>query len=289
MQKKPDWLRAQALSGPVAEEVQAVLSGLHLNTVCMEAACPNCGECFNKKTATFMILGRRCTRNCTFCNVQKETPDAVDEEEPKRVAKAVQALGLRHVVVTSVTRDDLEDGGASHFVKVIEEIRTLQSTNTIIEVLIPDFQGDENALLAVVNAKPDIINHNVETVPRLYGEVRPMAQYARSLALLQRVKQIDKSRITKSGFMVGLGETEEEILQVLQDLRQADCDMLTVGQYLAPSKAHHPVVAYIHPDVFEKYRKEALNMGFLHVASGPLVRSSYMAEQDFHAIGFHGR
>ncbi len=275
---KPEWLRVKAHSTAGYEYVREVLEKLHLNTVCDEAACPNRGECFGRKTATFMILGSVCTRGCTFCNVTKGVSQPVDENEPEHVAQAVKALGLMHTVITSVTRDDLPDGGAGHFARVVGAIRK-ESPDVTIEVLIPDFQGDANALQKVVQSHPHIINHNVETVPALYSEVRPQADYQRSLALIGRVKEMDASIRTKSGIMVGLGEKPEEVLKVLSDLRQVKCDFLTVGQYLAPSARHHAVVEYIRPEQFEVYRQEAYKMGFIHVASGPLVRSSYMAEQ----------
>ena len=275
---KPEWLRVKAHSISGLETVENMLKELHLNTVCDEAACPNRGECFGRKTATFMILGSVCTRQCTFCNVSKGKSQQVDENEPKNVAQAVKALSLKHTVITSVTRDDLPDGGAGHFVKVINAIRDT-TPGVTIEVLIPDFQGDEDALKKVVDAHPDIINHNIETVPTLYKEVRPQADYQRSLDVLENVNRMDRTINTKSGIMLGLGEKEEQVLSVLRDLREVDCDFLTIGQYLAPSAKHHPIVEYIHPDQFKAYEKEAYQMGFLYVASGPLVRSSYMAEQ----------
>lgn len=275
---KPEWLRVKAHSISGLETVENMLKELHLNTVCDEAACPNRGECFGRKTATFMILGSVCTRQCTFCNVSKGKSQQVNENEPKNVAQAVKALSLKHTVITSVTRDDLPDGGAGHFVKVINAIRDT-TPGVTIEVLIPDFQGDEDALKKVVDAHPDIINHNIETVPTLYKEVRPQADYQRSLDVLENVKRMDRTINTKSGIMLGLGEKEEQVLSVLRDLREVDCDFLTIGQYLAPSAKHHPIVEYIHPDQFKAYEKEAYQMGFLYVASGPLVRSSYMAEQ----------
>lgn len=275
---KPDWLKIKFQSGQNKTQVEKLISRLALHTVCSEANCPNLMECFNRKTATFMILGHVCIRNCTFCNVSGGKPDILDGEEPKHVAQAVKELGLRYVVITSVTRDDLPDGGAGHFANVIQEIRKLDN-HVKIEVLIPDFLGDENSLRKVVEAKPDVINHNVETIPRLYPEVRPMAVYARSLELLQNVKKMDDSILTKSGVMVGLGEEKSELVEVFKDLRAKHCDLLTVGQYLAPSKKHHPVVEYVHPDVFEEYRQIAMELGFKYVASGPLVRSSYMADK----------
>jgi len=282
--RKPDWLKVR-LAPEKLTEVKAMLNRLSLHTVCEEAACPNITECFGRKTATFMILGRICTRNCTFCNVTKGTVEKVDSEEPIRVAQAVKELKLKHVVITSVTRDDLSDGGAGHFARVVNEIKELDK-NIAIEVLIPDFQGDVDALAKVVKAKPDIINHNVETVPRLYPKVRPMAIYKRSLDLLKNVKGMDDSIFTKSGIMLGLGEKEQEVIGVMEDLRRVGCELLTLGQYLAPSKKHHPVVKYIHPNVFEEYKNLGIEMGFKYVASAPLVRSSYHAEEalDFNAI-----
>lgn len=277
---KPEWLKVKTQNTQELAAVESILKKLSLNTVCEEANCPNRMECFSRKTATFMILGSVCTRNCTFCNVHKEVPKPVDSEEPKNVAQAVKELKLKHVVITSVTRDDLPDGGAGHFAEVIKEVRGLNKS-VIIEVLIPDFKGDYNALKKVVDSKPEIINHNVETVPRLYPEVRPMAVYKRSLELLKNVKAMDRDIYTKSGIMLGLGEEEEEVVKVFEDLREVGCDFLTIGQYLAPSKKHHPVVEYIHPDRFEEYKKISLDMGFKYVASGPLVRSSYQAEKAF--------
>ncbi|NLY18848.1 MAG: lipoyl synthase [Clostridiaceae bacterium] len=275
---KPEWLRIKARSTIDHKIVEEILDKFHLNTVCDEAACPNRGECFAKKTATFMILGNVCTRGCTFCNVSKGKPVPVDSDEPGNIAIAVASLGLKHAVITSVTRDDLPDGGSGHFAKVISEIKK-EAQHITVEVLIPDFKGATEDLKKVINAKPDIINHNVETVPRLYSEVRPQANYHRSVDLLKKVKAMNKSIFTKSGIMLGLGETTDEILEVFKDLREANCDFLTVGQYLAPSSAHHPIVEYVHPDKFKMLREEAYEMGFLYVASGPFVRSSYMAEE----------
>jgi lipoic acid synthetase len=283
MQPKPDWLKVRVHSGQPNNEVVELLNRLSLNTVCEEANCPNLSECFGRQTATFMILGKVCTRNCTFCNVSKGQVEPVDPAEPLHLAQAVRELGLKHVVVTSVTRDDLNDGGAGYFFQVIAAVREL-SPEVVIEVLIPDFRGDANALKQVVAATPAIINHNIETVPRLYSEVRPLADYRRSLILIRRVKDFKRGIYTKSGIMVGLGETPEEVVGVFEDLREHGCDFLTVGQYLAPSKKHHPVVEYVHPDQFEQYRKIALRLGFDYVASGPLVRSSYMAEEALYRI-----
>lgn len=276
---KPDWLRIKVQSGGNLAEVEGMLARLSLHTVCEEANCPNRMECFGRRTATFMILGDRCTRNCTFCNVAKGAPRPVDASEPKHAAEGVKELGLKHVVITSVTRDDLPDGGAEHFTKTIREIRSV-APGVTIEVLIPDFKGSLPALSKVLEAGPDVLNHNIETAPRLYPEVRPMADYGRSLDLLQRAKDFGpKGLFTKSGMMLGLGETREEVLNSMRDLIGAGCDFLTLGQYLAPSKQHHPVVEYIHPDIFEEYRVLGEEMGFKFVASAPLVRSSYMAER----------
>lgn len=277
-QPKPEWLKIKVRNSENRAEVEKLIARLSLHTVCEEANCPNLPECFSRRTATFMILGRICTRNCTFCNVTKGFTQPVDPEEPTRVAEAVKALQLKHVVITSVTRDDLEDGGAGHFAAVIEAIKKLDD-KVVVEVLIPDFEGDIEALGKVVSARPHIVNHNIETVPELYPEVRPMAVYERSLKLLGNVKRINREIFTKSGIMVGLGEREPEVLSVFEDLRKAGCDFLTVGQYLAPSKEHHPVVEYIHPDIFEHYRQKALEMGFKYAASSPLVRSSYLADK----------
>ncbi|MDF2524326.1 MAG: lipoic acid synthetase [Clostridiales bacterium] len=278
--KKPDWLKIKITSNSDMHNVANMLKKLNLHTVCQEANCPNLMECFSKKTATFMILGRECTRNCTFCTVSKNATTAVDSQEPFHVAEAVKQLGLEYVVITSVTRDDLPDGGAGHFAKVIEAVKGA-SINTAIEVLIPDFQGNRDALLEVVKAKPKVINHNIETIRRLYPEVRPMANYDRTLKLLKRVKELDSDIYSKSGFMVGLGETQEEVINLLSDLREFDCDIVTIGQYLAPSKKHHPVIEYVTPDTFEIYKKKAEGMGFKFVASSPLVRSSYHAGEAF--------
>jgi lipoate synthase len=277
-QRKPDWLKIKVENSAKRTEVENILKRLSLHTVCEQANCPNLMECFGKKTATFMILGKVCTRNCTFCNVGKGVPENLDKDEPLHIAEAVGELGLRHVVITSVTRDDLPDGGASHYAEVIRKVFEYNG-NVVIEILIPDFKGSVDALATVLEANPHILNHNIETVPGLYKEVRPMAIYRRSLELLENVKKMRNDIFTKSGIMLGLGETENEVLAVFSDLREVGCDFLTVGQYLAPSKAHHPVVEFIHPTVFANYKEKALEMGFKYVASGPLVRSSYQAEK----------
>lgn len=279
--KKPDWLKVQANTGEKNRQVMQLLHNLELHTVCEEAACPNCGECFGRRSAAFMILGRHCTRNCRFCNVTKAVPDSVDREEPKKLARAVKELGLSHVVITSVTRDDLADGGAEHFCRCIEEIRAVCGENIIIETLIPDFKGNKDALEKVAQARPDVLNHNIETVPRLYGDIRPMANYNRSLKVLSESKKINPSLVIKSGLMVGVGEMKSEIIEVMTDLLRHDCELLTIGQYLAPSKNHYPVVEYVDPQVFEEYKKIGLEMGFAHVAAGPLVRSSYYSDTAF--------
>ena len=279
-ERKPEWLRRKIQFGHVSNEVYNIIDELSLNTVCKEANCPNKMECFNRSTATFMILGKVCTRNCTFCNVTKGEPETVDHEEPRKVAEAVARLKLKHAVITSVTRDDLPDGGAGHFAEVVKEIQKLNQAITI-EVLIPDFDGDEAALEKVIAAKPDIVNHNIETVPELYGKVRPMAIYERSLNLLRAVKDKDHKILTKSGIMLGLGESEESIIKVMKDLRAVGCDIITIGQYLAPSINHHPVIEYIHPDMFLKYKQIGEELGFKNVVSAPLVRSSYHADEVF--------
>ncbi len=276
--RKPKWLRVKYRSSDEVMEVQKLMNNLSLNTVCQEAGCPNLLECFGRKIATFMILGKYCTRNCRFCNVESNQPQPVDPKEPEHIAKAVNELGLKHVVITSVTRDDLPDGGASHFVSVIEAVKAI-NPNVTIEVLIPDFQGNVKALAKVAAAKPQIINHNIETIPRLYNSVRPQAVYQRSIQLLYQVKLLDPNILTKSGIMVGLGETIDEVQDVLIDLHDAACDLLTIGQYLAPSKAHYPVFEYVTPTVFRQYKQMGLSIGFKQIESGPLVRSSYHADQ----------
>ncbi|WP_312906697.1 lipoyl synthase [Tissierella praeacuta] len=275
--RKPEWIRVKMQGGDVSNKVDALLSDLSLNTVCDEANCPNRMECFARGTATFMILGRNCTRNCTFCNVTREMPEEVNPKEPENVAKAVDKLGLKHAVITSVTRDDLEDQGANQFAKVVEEIRKT-NPNVTIELLIPDMQGNEELIDIIINAEPNILNHNVETVPELYDEVRPMAIFERSIELLNYVKKKKPDMKTKSGIMLGLGETKEQVIDVFKRLREVDCDMLTLGQYLQPTTKHIPVVEYITPQQFNEYKEIALSMGFKRVASAPLVRSSYYAE-----------
>ncbi len=276
--RKPDWLRVKIQGGSTSLNVESMVEGLSLHTVCVEANCPNRMECFNRKTATFMILGRHCTRNCAFCNVNHAEPSPVDALEPEKVADAVVKLGLRHAVITSVTRDDLPDGGASHFAAVVRAIRH-KAPAVAIELLIPDLQGSITALQTVMDSKPDVLNHNVETVPELYSAVRPQADFRQSVELLRRCKTMDPRVKTKSGIMLGLGETQEQIAFVLQALREADVDLLTIGQYLQPSDAHYPVQEYVTPEAFENLRRLALEMGFESVASSPLVRSSYHADE----------
>jgi len=274
--KKPPWLKKRLPSGETLQKVHKLLRDCRLHTVCQEAHCPNLGECFSQGTATFLIMGDRCTRNCGFCAIRHDPPLPLDEGEPEKVSKAVEELGLRYAVITSVTRDDLPDGGADHFSKTIRAIRA-GSPGTSIEVLIPDFQGSETALGRVVTSGPDVINHNIETVPRLYAEVRPQAVYERSLKLLDRVRMLDSRVVTKSGLMLGLGEGHKEIKGVFEDLLNAGCQILTLGQYLPPSSDHHRVARYVPPDEFSRLEKIAYEMGFISVASGPFVRSSYHA------------
>lgn len=277
---RPDWIRVKA---PVSHEYLSTLdliNSLKLNTVCQEAACPNIGECWSKRHATVMILGSVCTRSCRFCNVATGIPDKLDPHEPERLAIAVAKLGLRHVVITSVDRDDLADGGATHFASCIKAIRE-SSPATTIEVLTPDFLRKDGAAAIVVEAKPDVYNHNIETVPSLYRTIRPGARYFNSLNLLHEVKKMDPHIFTKSGMMVGLGETKEEVAQVMDDLRSADVDFLTIGQYLQPTEKHAELKRYVTPDEFQYYAKLARAKGFLMVSASPLTRSSYMAEEDF--------
>ncbi|MGH8321011.1 MAG: lipoyl synthase [Gammaproteobacteria bacterium] len=277
--RKPSWIRVRSPATPEVARLKQILRENHLHTVCEEASCPNIGECFGKGTATFMIMGDICTRRCTFCNVAHGRPGTLDAEEPVNLAKTIKAMGLRYVVVTSVDRDDLRDGGASHFVACIRAIREL-SPQTRIEVLVPDFRGRMDVALALIHdAPPDVFNHNLETVPRIYREVRPGSDYQHSLMLLKRFKAVHPDILTKSGIMVGLGEEIPEIYAVMQDLRGHDVDMLTVGQYLQPSKFHHPVVRYIAPEEFKEIEIKGYALGFQHVASGALVRSSYHADQ----------
>ena len=282
--KKPDWIRVKA-SSPNSRfgEIKDILRANKLVTVCEEASCPNIGECFGKGTATFMIMGDKCTRRCPFCDVGHGRPDPLDVNEPTNLAKTIAALQLRYVVITSVDRDDLRDGGAAHFVECIRQTRAL-SPQTQIEVLVPDFRGrDDRALNILKEAPPDVMNHNLETVPRLYKEARPGSDYAFSLNLLKKFKALFPHVPTKSGLMVGLGETDEEILQTMQDMRDHHIDMLTLGQYLSPSSHHLQVKRYVTPDTFKMFEARAYEMGFTHAAVGPMVRSSYHADQQAHA------
>jgi len=281
--RKPDWIRVKAPTSPEYAKTRALMRELSLNTVCEEAACPNIGECWAQRHATMMILGSVCTRACAFCNVATGLPDLLDPHEPDHVAEAVARLGLRHVVITSVDRDDLNDGGASHFARVIRAIRAAAPTTTI-EVLTPDFLRKDGALEQVVEARPDVFNHNLETVPRLYPTVRPGARYYHSLRLLDRVRQMDPAIFTKSGLMVGLGEAREEVAQVMDDLRSANVDFLTVGQYLQPTVKHHPIDRFLTPQEFEELAAQARTKGFLMVSATPLTRSSYHADRDFEAL-----
>ncbi|MGJ5674142.1 MAG: lipoyl synthase [Nostochopsis sp.] len=279
MSVKPDWLRVKAPQWERVGDVKEILRDLALNTVCEEASCPNIGECFNAGTATFLIMGPACTRACPYCDIDFEKkPKPLDPTEPARLAEAVRRMRLNHVVITSVNRDDLPDGGASQFIHCLEAIRAI-SSHTTIEVLIPDLCGNWEALELILQAKPEVLNHNTETIPRLYRRVRPQGNYDRTLELLSRSRQLAPSVYTKSGIMVGLGETDEEIRQVMQDLRSVDCDILTIGQYLQPTQKHLKVDDFIHPDQFAAWQAFGKQLGFLQVVSSPLTRSSYHAEQ----------
>jgi lipoyl synthase len=276
IQRKPDWLKVPLPNSREFIEVRGLLGRLGLHSVCQEARCPNMGECFQSGTATFLILGNTCTRNCRYCNVRPGQPAAPDEAEPERLAAAVKTLGLRYVVITSVTRDDLTDGGASLFARCVELLRK-EIVDCRVEVLIPDLGGNRDALERILASRPHVLNHNVEVVPRLFGELRPGGNYALSLELLQRAAADDRKAMTKSGFMIGLGETPDEILSLLDDLAAVSCASLTIGQYLQPSADHWPVAKFYMPEEFERFRQEALQRGFKSVVSGPLVRSSYHA------------
>ena len=278
--RKPDWIRVKAPGSREYAETRAIVKEHGLHTVCEEAGCPNIGECWTKRHATLMIMGDTCTRACAFCNVRTGMPAPLDPKEPAHVGETVAKLGLEHVVITSVDRDDLDDGGARHFADVITEIRN-QAPGTTIEILTPDFLRKDGALEIVVEARPDVFNHNLETVPSLYLSIRPGARYFHSMRLLQRVKELDPAMFTKSGIMVGLGEKREEVLQLMDDLRVADVDFLTIGQYLQPTRKHAAVDRYVDPDEFKSYERIALAKGFLLVSSSPLTRSSYHAGDDF--------
>ncbi|MCS5422284.1 MULTISPECIES: lipoyl synthase [Psychrilyobacter] len=275
---KPEWLKINLGSVKGFQNIESMLKELNLKTVCKEANCPNRAECYSSGTATFLIMGGVCTRKCKFCNVKDGSPKDLDSDEPKHIAEAVKKLKLNYVVVTSVTRDDLADGGASHFAKVIREIRKIDK-DVRIEVLIPDLKGREESLKIVLKAMPEVLNHNIETIPRLYDLIRPEAEYNRSLDILKSAKTTAPKIKTKSGIMLGLGETREEVIEVFKDLREHSCDLLTIGQYLRPSAEHYPVYEYVTPEEFEWYKQKAEEMGFENVASGPLVRSSYKAWQ----------
>ncbi|GAA5165391.1 lipoyl synthase [Viridibacterium curvum] len=286
--RKPDWIRIKIGNSEETarfNEIKDTLREHKLHTVCEEASCPNIHECFGKGTATFMIMGDICTRRCPFCDVGHGKPDPLNQDEPRDLAKTIAAMRLKYVVITSVDRDDLRDGGAQHFVDCITETRRA-SPNTTIEVLVPDFRGRMDIALKIfAEATPDVMNHNLETVPRLYKAARPGSDYAHSLMLLKNFKANHPEVLTKSGLMVGLGETDEEILEVMRDMRAHDVDMLTIGQYLQPSQGHLPVLRYVHPDVFKMFETEALKMGFKNAACGPMVRSSYWADQQAHGAG----
>ncbi len=283
MLRKPDWIRVKAPSSPIYKETLEIVKANGLVTVCEEAGCPNIGECWSQKHATFMIMGDTCTRACAFCNVKTGIPQALDPLEPQHIGEAVAKLGLNHVVITSVDRDDLADGGAEHFAQVIRAIRAACPTTTI-EILTPDFLRKPGAIEVVVTAKPDVFNHNLETVPSLYPTVRPGARYFHSMRLLQQVKELDPTIFTKSGLMVGLGEERQELLQVMDDMRAADVDFITIGQYLQPTVKHHPVIAFIPPAQFKSYETIAYAKGFLMVSSSPFTRSSHHAGDDFEKL-----
>lgn len=279
MTVKPDWLRVKAPQWQRVGDVKTTLRDLGLNTVCEEASCPNIGECFNAGTATFLIMGPACTRACPYCDIDFEKkPQPLDPTEPQRLGEAVQRMGLKHVVITAVNRDDLPDGGGSQFVRCIQAVRALMPQTTI-EVLIPDLCGNWQALETILNAEPEVLNHNTETVPRLYRRVRPQGDYQRSLDVLRRSRQLSPKIYTKSGIMVGLGETDAEVRQVMQDLREVDCDILTIGQYLQPTPKHYPLNRFVPPEEFDAWRVFGESLGFLQVVSSPLTRSSYHAEQ----------
>ncbi len=281
--RKPPWLKKRIPLGSNIQKVSALLEEARLHTVCQEAHCPNLPECFSGRTATFMIMGNMCTRNCRFCAVSYGTPASLDEDEPERVASTAEQLGLRYIVITSVTRDDLEDGGVQHFAETVQAIKR-RRPKTLVELLVPDFQGKHSSLNTILSTPPDVLNHNVETVPRLYSQVRPQADYRRSLDLLKRVHARSPSTLTKSGLMLGFGEREPEVIQVIQDLLDVGCRLLTLGQYLQPSRQHHPVIRYLHPEEFEAYKAVGEKMGFLEVASGPFVRSSFRAAQMYRDV-----
>ncbi|MFO7765669.1 MAG: lipoyl synthase [Pelovirga sp.] len=279
---KPDWLKVSFPAGENYRRIDRYHRRQGLNSVCRSAACPNQGECWNKGTATFMILGNNCTRTCSFCNINNHRPDPPDPDEPVKIATAIAELQLKHAVITSVTRDDLPDGGAAHFAAQVREIRQ-QCPACTIELLIPDLQGNDQALALILREQPQILGHNLETVPRLYPRVRPEADYQRSLRLLDQVQHVAPTVVTKSGLMLGMGEEKTEVVKALHDLREHGCRILTLGQYLAPTRHHHPVARYVTPDEFTAYAKTGQAIGFDHVEAGPLVRSSYHAEEQFNS------
>ncbi|MCG3221619.1 MAG: lipoyl synthase [Candidatus Heimdallarchaeota archaeon] len=283
--RKPEWLRIGRMDRDKIREVQQILRKLNLHTVCEESMCPNIGKCFEKKTATFLVMGEICTRNCRFCDIKFGKPLPLDSQEPDHIVEAAKKLGLRHVVITSVTRDDLSDCGAAHFAEITEKLRDYDE-NLIIELLIPDLKGKEEHIRTIVKSRPDIINHNIEVIPRLFRKVTPQANYEKSLKLLEVVKEMDPEIHTKSGLMVGLGETKEEVFELLKDLKETECDILTIGQYLKPPSSDLEIEEYVHPDVFKEYETKAYEMGFKFVASAPFVRSSFNAEEaDFLLVG----
>ncbi len=276
--RKPEWLRIGKMDRERVKEVQQLLRKLNLHTVCEESMCPNIGKCFEKKTATFLVMGDICTRNCKFCDINFGRPNPLDTEEPDHLVEATKKLGLKHVVITSVTRDDLKDGGAAHFAGITHKLRDY-NPNLVIELLIPDLKGKKEDIQTVVDSQPDIINHNVEVVPRLFRKVTPQANYKTSLSLLKLVKEMNPKIYTKSGLMVGLGETKEEVIEVMKDLRKVNCDILTIGQYLKPPSSDLEIEEFVHPDLFKEYEEIAYEMGFKFVASAPFVRSSFNAEE----------
>ena len=283
IKKKPNWIRTKILDTKTYFETKEIVNKKKLHTVCQEASCPNISECWSKKHATFMIMGDICTRACAFCNVRTGKPNILDPQEPFKIAQATKELNLKHVVITSVDRDDLDDGGANHFSEVIKETRKINK-NTTIEVLTPDFLRKGESYKKIIDAEPDVFNHNIETVPSLYRAVRPGSRYFASVDLLKSAKEINKTVFTKSGIMLGLGETMDEVLQVMDDLLTAKVDFLTIGQYLQPSVKHYPLKRYVHPDEFQKLKEIALSKGFLIVSSSPLTRSSYHADEDFYKM-----
>jgi lipoic acid synthetase len=276
--RKPEWLRIGSMDRDKIREVQQILRTLHLHTVCEESMCPNISKCFEKKTATFLVMGGICTRNCKFCDIRFGKPLPLDPQEPDHIVEATKKLGLKHVVITSVTRDDLPDGGAAHFAEITEKLRDYDK-DLVIELLIPDLKGKEEHIRTIVESKPDIVNHNIEVIPRLFKKVTPQANYEKSLKLLRIVKEMNPNIHTKSGLMVGLGESKEEVFELLKDLKETDCDIITIGQYLKPPSSDLEIEEYVHPDIFKEYEVKGYEMGFKFVASAPFVRSSFNAEE----------